>query len=91
MMDHGRQSERHVAAAQRRLTHLAGLAEKTAATERNILSAAEDRLGSVNSDLAKLAPRVNLDPDAAESYQDRALERGRLSLVIARARQVLAE
>lgn len=81
--------DKHIAATRARLAHLGELAERTAATERNILAAAEDRLKAVMADLDTLRARVNLDPDAAERYAARTLERGQLETVIARARQVL--
>ncbi|WP_431860155.1 hypothetical protein [Azospirillum sp.] len=79
----------HIEAAKRRLVHLAGLAEKTAETERRILAAAEERLAAVCADLDKLRPRALTDQDAGEQYQALTLERGQLETVIARAREVL--
>lgn len=83
--------DQHLDAAKRRLVHLHGLAAKTAETERRILSAAEHRLEAVRADLEKLRPRVNLDSAAADQYQSLTLERGKLELVIGRARKALGE
>lgn len=82
-------TSQHIAGARRRLTHLAGLADRTAAAERRILDAANDRRSAVDVDLGKLRPQVDLDDSAADRYQSLTLERGRLDTVIARARQVL--
>ncbi len=84
-----RPEDKHVAGAKARLAHLAGLAEKTDATEHKILAAAMERLELVDCDLSKLRPRVNLDDAAAERYQELTLERGQLALVIAKARSAL--
>ncbi|MBI1207439.1 MAG: hypothetical protein GC191_09160 [Azospirillum sp.] len=79
------ESEKHLAAAKSRLLSLAGIAAKTEATERNILAAAEARLKLVQADLDRLAPRVNLDPAAADQYVAATTEIGHLRMVIARA------
>ncbi len=84
-----RPEDKHVDGAKRRLSHLAGLSQKTEEAERKILAAAEDRLAVVDADLDKLRPRVELNPVAAGRYQDRMIERGHLVLVIARARKVI--
>jgi|GEM_PF-5481220 len=81
--------ETHIAAARQRLSSLAGIAAKTEATERRILAAATDRLGKVEADIARLAPRVNLDDSAADAYQAAILERGQLAMVITRANEAL--
>lgn len=82
--------DRHIDAAKQRLAHLGGLSERTEAAERKILDAAEDRLTTIDADLAKLRPRVNLDDAAGDQYQALTLERGQCVLVIERAKQVLA-
>lgn len=82
-------SDQHISAAKRRLVHLHGLAAKTEETERRILASAEQRLTAVTGDLDRLRPRVHLDQDAASRYQDLTLERGKLELVISKAREVL--
>jgi hypothetical protein len=84
-------SDKHLPAARTRLGHLASLSEKTEATERRILAAAEDRLAAVEKDLATLQPRVHLDVDAGDRYQALTAEKGQLTIVIARARQVLGD
>ncbi|KAA5611594.1 hypothetical protein [Rhodovastum atsumiense] len=78
-----------MAGARRRLVHLAWLAQQTAAAERQILAAAEARLGEVQSDLVRLAPRALLDPVAGDRYRDLTLEKGQLAVVIARAKSIL--
>lgn len=77
--------------ARRRLVHLAGLSAKTEAAERGILAAAEDRHAAVLSDIASLAPRALLDPDAAERHRKAVEERGHLELIIARSRAILED
>lgn len=76
-------------AARSRLVHLAGLAETTASTERQILAAAEDRLKAVSADIDRLRPRVHLDPAASDAYRAAVQERGQVTTVIAQARRVL--
>lgn len=86
----GSDSTKHIAAARRRLGHLAGLEAETAAVERKILQAAEDRLAAVQADLERLRPRATMPgSEAAARYEELTLERGHLSLVIAQARQEL--
>ncbi|MDU7523501.1 MAG: hypothetical protein E7K72_19305 [Roseomonas mucosa] len=87
-MEKARSPDRHIAAARQRLSHLQGIAGRTAAAERRILDLAEKRHAEVLADLARLRPRVNLDPDAAEQYQRLTMERGQLDMVTARARQL---
>jgi hypothetical protein len=62
------------------------LAAHTAKTEEAIMSAAETRLGLVQSSIAQLRPRVAIDAAAADQYQQLILERGQLQTVIATAR-----
>jgi hypothetical protein len=80
---------RHVGAIKVRLVHLSGLAEKTASTEKAILNASVTRREIVNNRLTALRPRVNLDAEAADQYQDLILERGRLDTVIAASHAAL--
>lgn len=74
-----------MAAARRRLVHLQGIGERTRSAEQRILVAARHRLGVVRDEMAQLLPRVNLDHAAADTYQDRVTEAGRLAIVIASA------
>ena len=83
--------DQHIAAARSRLAHLQGLAETTAETERRILSAATERRETMGADIGKLRRRVDLDPSAADRYQELIAERGRLDTVIAQASQALAQ
>lgn len=83
--------DRHIAAARTRLTHLAGLAGKTANAERSILTAAEQRMKAVERELASVADRVLTDMKAAERYMTLTEEVGRLKLVIASAREALRQ
>ncbi|WP_191058329.1 hypothetical protein [Geminicoccus harenae] len=73
------------------LADLAGLQAKTDAAERQILSSAQQRLGTVNAMLRLAEPGARRgDPDAEAQYQALVLERGELNIVIAKARQALA-
>ncbi|WP_159711447.1 hypothetical protein [Geminicoccus flavidas] len=75
----------------RQLADLAGLQAKTDAAERQILSSAQQRLGTVNAMLKLAEPGARQgDPNAQAQYQALVLERGELSIVIAKARQALA-
>jgi hypothetical protein len=82
--------KRHIENTRAHLGELHGLAAKTEAAERRILSSAEARLDEVNAALERLRPGVEAAPDKS---QDRYLalveERGQLNTVIAKARQVL--
>lgn len=82
-------SDKHLAAAGRRLGHLAGLAERSEQAERNILTAAERRLADIHADVAKLRPRALTDSSAGELYTNLIAEKGQVELVIARAKRAL--
>ncbi len=82
--------DRHIAAVKLRLTHLSGLAQKSAATEQRIHDAAVARLAAVGKELDALRPQVMLEPAAADDYQALTLERGQLATVIASAQKHLA-
>lgn len=84
-----RRPDQHLAAARSRLLHLAGLAAKTEATERQILAAAEARLAAVRADLDKLRPRALTDAAAGDRYRELTLEAGQIETVIAQAREAL--
>jgi hypothetical protein len=81
----------HIAAAKRRLQHLSRLADKSVAAEQKIKSAAEKRLSAVDAELVTLRPRVNLEEEAGDRYQDLTLERGQLATVIESARVALGQ
>ncbi len=82
---------RHVGAIKARLVHLSGLAEKTVTAEKAIMKAAVARREVVNRRLDAIRPKVNLDDDAAEQYQDLILERGKLDTVIAGSHAALPD
>lgn len=82
-------ADQHIAAARQRLIHLAGLAAKTEASERRILSAAEHRREEVRGELERLRPRAVADRAAGDRYQELTAELGQLEAVIARAHQAL--
>jgi len=78
-----------MAAARRRLGHLAGLEAATATAERKILEAAEKRLAQVEEDLAKARRRALLHDGAATATIELTSERARLREVIRRAHEAL--
>lgn len=82
--------KRHIENTRAHLGELNGLAEKTETAERGILQRAEARLEQVNAMIERQRPGVEAAPDAS---QDRYLalveERGRLEIVVAKARQAL--
>jgi len=69
-----------------RLTDLHGMAQQTAAVERQVLEHAQRRLADVRADIEKLRSRAAIDPDAADACQRLIVESGRLEHVIANAR-----
>ena len=82
---------RHVGAIKARLAHLSSLAEKTVAAEKAIMDAAVARREVVSKNLDALRPKVNLNDDVAEQYQDLILERGKLDTVIAASQAALPD
>jgi hypothetical protein len=80
-----------MAAAKTRLVHLAGLSERTRKTEQGIHDAAVARRKTIDGLLTTLRPRVNLESQAADQYQDLILERGQIETVIATAAQHLQD
>ena len=64
----------HLTALRRRLGHLNTMALAADQTDAKIRAAAEARLTKVQQDLDRLRPRVHLDPQAAEGYQDLVAE-----------------
>ena len=83
----GKQPDGHIAAAQRRLVHLGGLAERTAAAERAILAQAEKRRGEVVAQLDQLRGRALADQRAGDEYSRLMEERGQLDIIIGQARE----
>lgn len=79
----------HLEVARRQLLSLARIADTTRDVERRILEAAMARLAVVNADIDRLRDRALLDEHAGQQYTALIEERGRLSLVIARAREHL--
>ena len=69
-----------------RLTDLQGMAQQTAAVERQLLAYAQQRLAEVRADIDKLRVRAATDQGAAEACHDLIVEAGRLEQVIANAR-----
>lgn len=83
--------KRHIANTQKHLGELAGLAERTKRAEERILKQAEKRLGEVQASIARAQPGIVAAPDAAQArYQDLVEERGKLEMVVAQAKRVLA-
>jgi hypothetical protein len=81
----------HISGARKRLAHLSGLADKSEQAERAIRDAAQKRLAAVETDMRKLQPRVVTDDDAGKQFAALLTEKGQLMIVIAKARQVLAQ
>lgn len=78
--------------ARAHLGELAGLASKTEAAERRILETAEKRLGIVQGDIEAAQPGIESADEAAQDrYLASVTERGQLHIVIAKARQALAQ
>lgn len=82
--------KQHIENVRRQIGELSSLAAKTDAAERKILEAAEKRLDWVQSRLADLRSKALVDAAAGKEYQELALERGRLNLVIAQAQKNIA-
>ena len=81
----------HIAAARRRLGHLAGLEAGTRAAEQRILDAARERLETVEAELAQARRHALLRDAAATRTLELTEERGRLLEVIRRAEATLAD
>ncbi len=82
--------KRHMERTRSQLGELHGLAAKTEAAERNILTAAEKRHAEVVAAIERARPGVEGADDAAQSrYTDLVAERGQLEVVIAKARKAL--
>lgn len=75
-----------------RIARLQGLASRTEAAERGILRQAEKMLDDLAGKITDVSKAANLgDPDAEATYQQLVLDRGKLNIIIARARAALEE
>lgn len=82
--------KRHISDTRAHLGELDGLAKKTEASERGILSRAQARLEQVVAMIERQRPGVEAAPDSAQDrYVSLVEERGRLEIVISKARQAL--
>ncbi|RVT91433.1 hypothetical protein EOD42_22520 [Rhodovarius crocodyli] len=88
-MERAPSPDQHMAAARRRLGHLAALDSSTDEAERKIRDAAMKRLAVVDEDLAKARPRAILHDGAGDAYLALTSERARLLNVIDRANTLL--
>lgn len=79
----------HIDRTRHQLGELAGLASKTEAAERKILSSAEQRLASVQNELLGIHG-AEFGKDA-DRYTELVAERGQLQIVIAKARRALGQ
>lgn len=74
----------------RHLGELGAMQADVEKSERDILARAESRIDDVEKRIAGLrADALAADGDAAKQYEEMVLERGRLSQVIAQAREAL--
>jgi hypothetical protein len=74
----------------RQLGELAAMQAQTEAMERRILTIATDKLDKLTGELQAARVAAMTDGDEAQSkYADLVHERGRLELVISRAREAL--
>lgn len=82
----------HIEKARDQIGELAGLANKTEASEKRILEAAEKRLVEVQAAIEEARPGVEA---AADDKQDQYLElineRGQLNTVIAKSKAALGQ
>lgn len=84
--------KKHIENTRAHLGELHSLAAQTEATERRILSSAEQRLDQVNAEIGRSAPGIEGAPDKSQNrYLDLVQERGRLHMVIAKARKALKQ
>ena len=84
------QHEQQMGKARQVLAQLGGHEQAVQAAEQRILHQAEARLGEINTRLDALRAKTATDSAAADEYLALVDERGRLNLVVARARQSLA-
>lgn len=81
----------HIEKARTQLGELGALAHKTDAAERKILAAAEERLATVQEQIEQARPGVEAAGDADQDrYLELVTERGKLHMVIAKAKRALA-
>lgn len=73
---------KYAAAIRSKLGKLAALGAQAKASEGAIQDAAGKRLEAVDADLARLRPRVMLDDQAAQKFEELTIERGRLQRVL---------
>lgn len=84
--------KKHIENTRAHLGELQGLAAQTEATERRILSSAEKRLDQVNAEIGRAEPGIDGAPDNSQNrYLDLVQERGRLHIVITKARKALKQ
>jgi hypothetical protein len=82
--------KRHISNTREHLGELDSMAKQTEASERGILQRAEARLEQVDAMIERQRPGVEAAPDASQDrYVALVEERGRLHVVIAKARQAL--
>lgn len=82
--------KRHMERARKGLGELGALAAKTEAAERRILEQAERRHAEVVAQIERARPGIEAATDAAQQrYTDLVAERGRVEIVIAKARAAL--
>lgn len=77
------------AAGRARLAALHGHLHSINETEKRILQQAQSRADEITKALDKLRPRVLLDTKAADQYTRLVEERGKMGIVIARAKKTL--
>lgn len=81
----------HIEKARDQIGELAGLANKTEASEKRILEAAEKRLVEVQAAIEEARPGVEAaSDDKQDQYLDLINERGQLNTVIAKSKAALA-
>lgn len=84
--------KKHIENTRAHLGELHSLAALTEATERRILSSAEQRLDQVNAEIERAQPGIEGAPDSSQKrYLDLVQERGRLHMVIAKSRKALKQ
>lgn len=82
--------KKHIENTRSHLGELHALAAQTEATERRILASAKQRLEQVNAEIGRASPGIEGAPDESQNrYLDLVQERGRLHMVISRAKKAL--
>ena len=69
---------KYMEAIRSKLGKLSALGAQAKASEGAIQDAAGKRLEAVDADLARLRPRVMLDDQASQKFEELTMERGRL-------------